>query len=100
MIYSANQNRCTGMPPSTPASSRAHPSLLQSARCPPAQALEAAGVLLKEERYEHKYPYDWRTKKPTIFRATDQARVVLAGCWGLGAGCCAWGLGPEASEGG
>ena len=21
---------------------------------------------------EHKYPYDWRTKKPTIFRATAQ----------------------------
>lgn len=21
---------------------------------------------------EHKYPYDWRTKKPTIFRATEQ----------------------------
>lgn len=20
----------------------------------------------------HKYPYDWRTKKPTIFRATEQ----------------------------
>lgn len=36
------------------------------------QALTAAGALLKEESYEHKYPYDWRTKKPTIFRATDQ----------------------------
>ena len=36
------------------------------------QALAAAGVLLKEESYAHKYPYDWRTKKPTIFRATDQ----------------------------
>ena len=23
-------------------------------------------------RAEHKYPYDWRTKKPTIFRATEQ----------------------------
>ena len=22
--------------------------------------------------YTHKYPYDWRTKKPTIFRATEQ----------------------------
>lgn len=21
---------------------------------------------------EHKYPYDWRTKKPTLFRATEQ----------------------------
>jgi len=35
-------------------------------------ALQEAGVLLKEELYEHKYPYDWRTKKPTIFRATSQ----------------------------
>ena len=30
------------------------------------------GSLLKEIPYEHKYPYDWRTKKPTIFRATEQ----------------------------
>uniref|UniRef100_A0A383VPL4 isoleucine--tRNA ligase n=1 Tax=Tetradesmus obliquus TaxID=3088 RepID=A0A383VPL4_TETOB len=35
-------------------------------------ALAAAGVLLKQEQYAHKYPYDWRTKKPTIFRATSQ----------------------------
>jgi isoleucyl-tRNA synthetase len=35
-------------------------------------ALMAAGSLLKEEPYQHKYPYDWRTKKPTIFRATEQ----------------------------
>lgn len=28
--------------------------------------------LVMEESYEHKYPYDWRTKKPTIFRATEQ----------------------------
>ncbi|MED6110314.1 Isoleucine--tRNA ligase, chloroplastic/mitochondrial [Stylosanthes scabra] len=28
--------------------------------------------LILEESYEHKYPYDWRTKKPTIFRATEQ----------------------------
>jgi isoleucyl-tRNA synthetase len=31
-------------------------------------ALKEAGMLLREEQYEHKYPYDWRTKKPTIFR--------------------------------
>ena len=35
-------------------------------------ALSEAGALLKAEDYGHKYPYDWRTKKPTIFRATDQ----------------------------
>lgn len=35
-------------------------------------ALTETGALLKAEDYNHKYPYDWRTKKPTIFRATDQ----------------------------
>lgn len=35
-------------------------------------ALSEANALLKVEDYGHKYPYDWRTKKPTIFRATDQ----------------------------
>ncbi|MBW4539927.1 MAG: isoleucine--tRNA ligase [Myxacorys chilensis ATA2-1-KO14] len=35
-------------------------------------AIAATGSLLKEEPYVHKYPYDWRTKKPTIFRATEQ----------------------------
>ena len=35
-------------------------------------ALADSGALLKEEPYPHKYPYDWRTKKPTIFRATEQ----------------------------
>lgn len=35
-------------------------------------ALKESSVLLCEERYSHKYPYDWRTKKPTIFRATEQ----------------------------
>jgi isoleucyl-tRNA synthetase len=36
------------------------------------EAIREAGSLLKEEPYPHKYPYDWRTKKPTIFRATEQ----------------------------
>ncbi|MEW5304207.1 MAG: hypothetical protein WDW36_006833 [Sanguina aurantia] len=35
-------------------------------------ALSGVGALLKQEAYPHKYPYDWRTKKPTIFRATSQ----------------------------
>ncbi|MBD2345325.1 isoleucine--tRNA ligase [Anabaena subtropica] len=42
-------------------------------------ALAAAGSLLKEEAYAHKYPYDWRTKKPTIFRATEQWFASVAG---------------------
>jgi isoleucyl-tRNA synthetase len=36
------------------------------------QALIREHSLIKEEAYPHKYPYDWRTKKPTIFRATEQ----------------------------
>jgi len=36
------------------------------------EMMKEAGALLKTEPYGHKYPYDWRTKKPTIFRATDQ----------------------------
>ncbi|XP_010248472.1 PREDICTED: isoleucine--tRNA ligase, chloroplastic/mitochondrial isoform X2 [Nelumbo nucifera] len=28
--------------------------------------------IIMEEPYKHKYPYDWRSKKPTIFRATEQ----------------------------
>lgn len=36
------------------------------------EALEKENALLLLEDYGHKYPYDWRTKKPTIFRATDQ----------------------------
>jgi len=42
-------------------------------------ALQTAKALLKEEAYEHKYPYDWRTKKPTIFRATEQWFASVAG---------------------
>lgn len=34
--------------------------------------LEEANVLLKQMDYEHSYPFDWRTKKPIIFRATPQ----------------------------
>ena len=36
------------------------------------KALNETGALLRQEAYNHKYPYDWRTKKPTIFRATEQ----------------------------
>ncbi len=35
-------------------------------------ALNEKGSLLHHEAYSHKYPYDWRTKQPTIFRATEQ----------------------------
>ncbi len=34
--------------------------------------LEEHGALLKHSTFTHSYPHDWRTKKPLIFRATDQ----------------------------
>mmetsp|Transcript_10168 Transcript_10168/g.30588 ORF Transcript_10168/g.30588 Transcript_10168/m.30588 type:complete len:1078 (-) Transcript_10168:186-3419(-) len=37
-----------------------------------AERLEASGHLLLKEPYGHRYPYDWRTKKPVLMRATDQ----------------------------
>jgi isoleucyl-tRNA synthetase len=32
------------------------------------QILKECGTLLEEIKIEHKFPYDWRTKKPVIFR--------------------------------
>ncbi|MFC6206108.1 isoleucine--tRNA ligase [Levilactobacillus tongjiangensis] len=34
--------------------------------------LKETNALLKYMPYEHSYPFDWRTKKPVIFRATPQ----------------------------
>jgi isoleucyl-tRNA synthetase len=34
--------------------------------------LEESGHLLKMTQIQHQYPHDWRTKKPVIFRATEQ----------------------------
>lgn len=39
---------------------------------PITEKLEENGALLKLEFITHSYPHDWRTKKPTIFRATAQ----------------------------
>jgi isoleucyl-tRNA synthetase len=36
------------------------------------QILDSSGLLLAQEKYTHKYPYDWRTKKPVLIRATAQ----------------------------
>ena len=34
--------------------------------------LRAAGALVKEEECVHSYPYDWRSKKPVVIRASKQ----------------------------
>ncbi|SEN08958.1 isoleucine--tRNA ligase [Lihuaxuella thermophila] len=36
------------------------------------EKLEEVGCLLKLTFITHQYPHDWRTKKPVIFRATEQ----------------------------
>ncbi|KAM9613330.1 isoleucine--tRNA ligase, mitochondrial [Trichechus inunguis] len=40
--------------------------------------LQAAKNLLKEEKLVHSYPYDWRTKKPVVIRASKQWFVNIA----------------------
>lgn len=39
---------------------------------PITEKLDETGALLKLAFITHSYPHDWRTKKPTIFRATSQ----------------------------
>lgn len=34
--------------------------------------VKSQGQLLAQHQYEHKYPYDWRSKRPIIIRATEQ----------------------------
>ncbi|WWC62815.1 isoleucine-tRNA ligase [Kwoniella dejecticola CBS 10117] len=36
------------------------------------EILRNQGVLLAEQKIEHRYPYDWKSKKPIIVRATLQ----------------------------
>ncbi|DBA01588.1 TPA: hypothetical protein N0F65_011344 [Lagenidium giganteum] len=36
------------------------------------EMLTKSGNLLRVSKYKHRYPYDWRTKKPVILRATAQ----------------------------
>jgi isoleucyl-tRNA synthetase len=47
-------------------------NVLKDANSTIINALKESKFLLSEQPYEHRYPYDWRTKKPTIFRATEQ----------------------------
>ena len=39
--------------------------------------LAEAGTLVLEEKITHSYPHDWRSKTPTIFRATDQWFIAV-----------------------
>ena len=39
--------------------------------------LEGSGHLFHKNRFMHSYPHDWRSKTPTIFRATEQWFVAV-----------------------
>lgn len=54
-------------------------SVLREGNTAVLEMLAESEVLLLEEAYAHKYPYDWRTKKPTIFRATEQWFISIDG---------------------
>jgi len=41
------------------------------------EALDQAGMLLCREDIRHSYPHDWRSKTPTIFRATKQWFIAV-----------------------
>jgi isoleucyl-tRNA synthetase len=42
-----------------------------------AQTLKERGVLFAEVKIRHSYPHDWRSKKPIIFRATEQWFIAM-----------------------
>ena len=41
--------------------------------------LDKIGALVSHEKYKHRYPCDWRTKQPTIVRATRQWFLDIGG---------------------
>ena len=41
------------------------------------EKLKELDVLFAEEKIRHSYPHDWRSKTPTIFRATEQWFVAM-----------------------
>jgi hypothetical protein len=45
------------------------------------QLVQRSGALLHRETYLHRYPYDWRTKKPVILRATKQWFASVEVCF-------------------
>ncbi|RAV19821.1 isoleucine--tRNA ligase [Paenibacillus contaminans] len=44
----------------------------EKANAPILESLENSGLLLKQGTVNHQYAHDWRTKKPVIYRATEQ----------------------------
>lgn len=47
-------------------------SVLDDGNSAAIEYVKLQGQLLVKHQYEHKYPYDWRSKRPIIIRATEQ----------------------------
>jgi len=48
------------------------------------QHLADTGLLFAEEKITHSYPHDWRSKKPIIFRATEQWFIRIDQAFSVG----------------
>ncbi|XP_037352618.1 isoleucine--tRNA ligase, mitochondrial [Talpa occidentalis] len=55
-----------------------HKAVLEEGTDVVIKMLQAAKNLLKEEKLVHSYPYDWRTKKPVVIRASKQWFINIA----------------------
>ncbi|KAI1818219.1 isoleucyl-tRNA synthetase [Poronia punctata] len=58
--------------PDAPEILQSAPSVIDGAGNNVLDLLRPHSDVLLVERYQHKYPYDWRTKKPVVIRATEQ----------------------------
>ncbi|KAI0200837.1 tRNA synthetases class I-domain-containing protein [Astrocystis sublimbata] len=58
--------------PDAPEILQSAPSVIEGGGRNVLDLLNPHGDVLLVEKHEHKYPYDWRTKKPVVIRATEQ----------------------------
>ncbi|KAK5630542.1 hypothetical protein RRF57_006257 [Xylaria bambusicola] len=58
--------------PDAPEVLQGAPSVIEGGGRKVLDLLKPHGDVLLVEKHQHKYPYDWRTKKPVVIRATEQ----------------------------
>ncbi|KAJ8123433.1 hypothetical protein O1611_g9591 [Lasiodiplodia mahajangana] len=58
--------------PDAPEVLQTAPSVIEGGGRNVLDLLKPHGDVLLVERHQHKYPYDWRTKRPVVIRATEQ----------------------------
>ncbi|KAI0837662.1 isoleucyl-tRNA synthetase [Hypoxylon sp. FL0890] len=58
--------------PDLPEALLSAPSIIEGGGKNVLSLLQLQCDVLWVEKYQHKYPYDWRTKKPVVIRATEQ----------------------------